>query len=329
MSALMPEFRVVRPRAVEAAIEARRKHEQSCFLAGGTDLVVSMRRGLAKPATVIDLAGIDDLGGLTVGSDGARIGAGVTLAEIAATPAIHARYRAAGEAAAAVAGPGHRTMATIGGNLCLDTRCIYYNQSEWWRRSNGYCLKRGGDVCHVAPEGNRCHAAFSGDLAPALMVLGAEVEIAGSGGRRHIALSDLYVEDGRAHLMLADDELLVAVFLPPDPPPSSYLKARVRGGIDFPLAGVAVALGVENGVVKTLRVALTGTNSRPFLLAETESFAGKPLDRTALQRLDKLVQKQVQPMRTTLAPAQYRRLAAAALACRLAARLFEAAEPPT
>jgi 4-hydroxybenzoyl-CoA reductase subunit beta len=325
VSTPLHDFRVVRPRAVEAAIAARREHVQSRFLAGGTDLVVSMRRGLAKPETVIDIAGIDELGGLALGADGARIGAAVTIAEIAASPVIHARYRAASEAAAAVAGPSHRAMATIGGNLCLDTRCIYYNQSEWWRRSNGYCLKRAGDVCHVAPQGNRCHAAFSGDLAPALMVLGAEVEIAGTGGRRRIALSDLYADDGRAHLKLSDDELLVAVFLPPDALPSGYLKARVRGGIDFPLAGVAVALGVEIGVVTGLRVALTGTNSRPFLLAETESFYGEPIDRDALQRLDKLVQKQVQPMRTTVASAQYRRLAAAAQTCRLAARLFEAA----
>jgi 4-hydroxybenzoyl-CoA reductase subunit beta len=325
VNALLPDFRVVRPRAIEAAIEARRGDGQSRFLAGGTDLIVSMRRGLVKPKTVIDISGIEDLEGLTFGPDGVRIGAGVTLAELAATPAVHAHYRAAGEAAAAVAGPSHRVMATVGGNLCLDTRCIYYNQSEWWRRSNGYCLKHAGGVCHVAPQGNRCHAAFSGDLAPALMVLGAEVEIAGTGRRRRIALSDLYVEDGRAHLRLSDDELLIAVLLPPDVPPSGYMKARVRSGIDFPLAGVAVALEVENGVVTRLHVGLTGTNSRPFLLADTESFHGKPIDRTALQRLDKLVQKQVQPMRTTLASAQYRRLAAAALTCRLAARLFEAA----
>ena len=328
MNTLLHDFHIVRPRAVEAAIAARRENACSRFLAGGTDLVVGMRRGLAKPETIIDIAGIDELGGMALGADGARIGAAVTLAEFAADPAIHARYRAASEAAAAVAGPSHRTMATIGGNLCLDTRCIYYNQSEWWRRSNGYCLKHAGDVCHVAPQGNRCHAAFSGDLAPALMALGAAVEIAGPGGRRRMPLCDLYAEDGRAHLMLADDELLVAVFLPPDAPPSGYLKARIRGGIDFPLAGVAVALDVGNRVVKTLRVALTGTNARPFLLAETESFHGRPLDPAALQRLDRLVQKQVQPMRTTLASAQYRRLAASALACRLAARLFEAGEPP-
>jgi 4-hydroxybenzoyl-CoA reductase subunit beta len=328
MSAPLPDFGIVRPSAIEAALTARRDHKQSRFLAGGTDLVVNMRRGLAKPETIIDLSAIDELGGLKVDSDGVRIGATVTLAEIAAAPEIQSRYRAVREAAAAIAGPGHRAVATIGGNLCLDTRCIYYNQSEWWRRANGYCLKHAGTTCHVAPQGNRCHAAFSGDLAPAFMVFDAEVEIAGLEGRRRIALAELYAEDGRAHLTLADDELIVAVFLPPDAPPSGYLKTRVRGAIDFPLAGVAVALGFEAGVVRTLRVALTGTNSRPFLLAETESFLGKPLDEPALRRLDKLVQKQVQPMRTTLVSAQYRRLAAATQACRLAARLVAAAEQP-
>ena len=147
------------------------------------------------------------------------------------------QYRALAQAAAAIAGPGHRVMATVGGNLCLDTRCIYYNQSEWWRSANAYCLKNRGDICHVAPQGQRCHAAFSGDLAPALLVYGAEVDIAGPQGQRRIALSDLYVEDGKAHLALAKGELVVAVHLPAPPPPSAYEKVRVRGAIDFPLGG--------------------------------------------------------------------------------------------
>jgi 4-hydroxybenzoyl-CoA reductase subunit beta len=226
------------------------------------------------------------------------------------------------EAAATIAGPGTRALATVGGNLCLDTRCIYYNQSEWWRGSNHYCLKYRGDICHVAPQGQHCHAAFSGDLAPALMIFNAEVEIAGNAGRCTIALADLYTEDGRAHLKLGADEFVVAVHLPPDPPPSNYAKARMRGAIDFPLAGVAVALAAENGQVATLRVGLTGTNSRPFLLEGTDAFIGRALDDAALRELDRLVQKQVRPMRTTLASAQYRRLAAAALARRLAAELF-------
>ncbi len=227
------------------------------------------------------------------------------------------------EAAEAVAGPGHRAVATVGGNLCLDTRCIYYNQSEWWRRANSYCLKHGGDTCHVAPQGRRCHAAFTGDLAPALLALGAEVEIAGSSGRRRIPLGEFYVEDGRSHLALAPGELVVAVHVPHAPPPSAYAKLRVRGAIDFPLAGVAVALGTADGKVCGLRIGLTGTNSRPFLLAGTGALVGVPIDRRVLRDIDRLVQRQVQPMRTTMASAHYRRLAAAVLACRLVTRLSD------
>jgi 4-hydroxybenzoyl-CoA reductase subunit beta len=130
------------------------------------------------------------------------------------------------------------------------------------------------------------------------------------------------MEDGRAHLALAKDELVVAVHLPPDPTTSAYLKVRVRGAIDYPLAGVAVALKTSRGMVKSLRIGITGTNSRPFLLAGTDALLGRPIDDKALQEIDRLAQKQVQPMRTTIASAHYRRLAAAALARRLAAKLF-------
>lgn len=320
MSELVP-FQVARPRDIEAAIALRSENAQSRYIAGGTDLMVNIRRGIRQPDLLIDLSGVDVLNEFEITGAGARIGAGVTLARLAADPGVRERYRAMAEAAEAIAGPSHRTMATVGGNLCLDTRCIYYNQSEWWRHANHYCLKNRGDTCHVAPQGKRCHAAFSGDLAPALMVLGAEIEILGPAGRRRIPLSDLYVEDGRAHLKLAPGELVICVRLPAAPPPSAYAKVRLRGSIDFPLAGVAVSLAMAGDAVSEFHVGLTGTNSRPFLLEGTESFLGHPLDEEALARLDKLVQKQVQPMRTTLASANYRRLAAAALARRLAARL--------
>ena len=194
------------------------------------------------------------------------IGAGVTIAALARNTKLSpANIKRSRKPPQAIAGPGHRVMATVGGNLCLDTRCIYYNQSEWWRSANAYCLKNRGDTCHVAPQGQRCHAAFTGDLAPALLVLGAEIDIAGQQGRRRIPLSELYVEDGKAHLALADGELIVAVHLPADPPPSAYEKVRMRAAIDFPLAGVAVALAASGANVGSLRIALTGTNSRPFL----------------------------------------------------------------
>jgi 4-hydroxybenzoyl-CoA reductase subunit beta len=324
MTALMPELRLTHPRDAKEAIAARREHANSRFIAGGTDLVVNMRHGLVRPDLLIDLSGIDELMEIEFSDQGLRIGAGVTIAALARDPGIAKHYRAVTQAAEAIAGPGHRVLGTVGGNLCLDTRCIYYNQSEWWRRANGFCLKRYGNICHVAPQGKRCHAAFTGDLAPALLALGGVVEIAGTQGRRRIPLADLYVEDGLAHLTLAENEFVVAVHLPPKPAPSAYSKLRVRGAIDYPLAGVAVALRAADGAVTWLRIALTGTNARPFVLAGTEAVVGRPIDEKALQDIDRLVQKQVQPMRTTLASAHYRRLAAAGLARRLVAALFPA-----
>jgi 4-hydroxybenzoyl-CoA reductase subunit beta len=317
MSTPVPELHVVHPRTIADAIDHRNEHASSRFMAGGTDLLINMRHGLAKPDVLIDLSRIPELGEIRVTAEGLCIGPMLTLSALAENGIVATRYRALMDAAKVVAGPGHRVLATVGGNLCLETRCIYYNQSEWWRRANSYCLKGGGDSCHVAPQGQHCHAAFVGDLAPALLALGAEAEIAGTQGRRRVALGDMYLEDGRAHLALAPAELLVALHLPPHPPRSSYAKARVRGAIDYPLAGVGVALATDGAVVNTLRIGLTGTNSRPFLLKGTESVLGRRIDAEALHLIDRLVQKQVQPMRTTIASAHYRRLVAAALACRL------------
>ena len=322
MSTSLAEFQLVQPSTVKEAIAARLKQPSSRFIAGGTDLIVNMRRGITRPNLLVDLSGIDELTEITISEFGITIGTGVTVAALARNPEIAGRYHALAQAAEVIAAPGHRVIGTVGGNLCLDTRCVYYNQSEWWRSANAYCLKNRGDVCHVAPQGQRCHAAFVGDLAPALLVFGAEIDIAGAQGQRRIPLSELYVEDGKAHLALTDGELLVALHLPSNPPPSAYAKVRLRGAIDYPLAGVAVALAAAGPNVNSLRIALTGTNSRPFLLAGTESFAGRPLDEKLLHEIDRLVQKQVQPMRTTIASANYRRIAAAALARRLAARLF-------
>jgi 4-hydroxybenzoyl-CoA reductase subunit beta len=330
MSGLMPSFQLSHPRSVTDAVDKRRRHEKSRFIAGGTDLVANIRHGLNSLDLLIDLSGVDELAAIEAGDGGLRIGAGVTIAALTRNSVVASNYRAVAQAAETIGGPGHRALGTVGGNLCLDTRCIFYNQSEWWRHANGYCLKRKGDTCHVAPQGQRCHAAFTGDLAPALLAIGADVEVADIRGRRRFPLADLYVEDGRAHLALADDELVVAVHLPPAPPLSAYTKIRVRGAIDYPLAGVAVALDARSGAVGSLRIALTGTNSRPFLLTGTDAVIGRQIDEQALQEIDRLVQRQVQPMRTTTTSAHYRRLAAAALARRLTAALFEVqrAQPP-
>jgi 4-hydroxybenzoyl-CoA reductase subunit beta len=322
MTISLAQLRLYSPANLPDALATARNNPGSRYIAGGTDLLVNMRRNVTAAGMLIDLSSIGELHDVVETGSGLLIGSMVTLAELAQHERIAADYTAVSEAARAVAAPGHRTLATVGGNLCLDTRCIYYNQSEWWRNANGYCLKAHGDICHVAPQGQRCHAAFSGDLAPALLVFDAQIEIAGSHGRRRIPLSALYVEDGRAHLTLKPDEIVTAVHLRPLRTRSGYAKIRQRGAIDFPLAGVAVALSRNGPLIASLRIALTGTNSRPLLLAGTDAFQGRALDDKLLQDLDRAVQKQVQPMRTTLISSNYRRVAAAAMAKRLVSKLF-------
>lgn len=321
---LLPQFRLARPRDLTEASAMLAGDPNARVLAGGTDLVANLRDGLGAPSTLVDLGAIEELA--TIGSDGRgiRIGARVTLARLAADAQVATQYPAVAQAAASVAGPAHRSVATVGGNLCLDTRCVFYNQSEWWRRANRYCLKYRGDVCHVAPQGNSCQAAYSGDLAPALLALEGEAEIAGAGGLRRIALSDLYVEDGAAHLALRAGEIIAAVRIPGSKKAlrSGYRKARVRGAIDFPLAGVAAALRVERGMLESLRIAVTGTNSRPFVLKETDGWVGRALDETLPTAVGKLMQHQVRPLRTTVTAANYRRQVAAVLAQRLVRELL-------
>lgn len=322
MSLRHPDLDLVAPATAEEAVRALARRPGGRPLAGGTDLVPNLRRGLEAPSVLVDLGGVAELQVLEQSARGLRIGAGVTLARLADDASVARDYAALAEAARAIAGPTHRAAGTVGGNLCLDTRCLFYNQSEWWRASNEYCLKRGGAICHVAPTGRRCHAAYSGELAPALLVLGAEAEIAGPSGRRRTPLAALYAEDGARHLTLAADEIVVAVEVPArHGRRSAYAKARLRGAIDFPLAGVALSLVQQEGRIEQLAVALTGTSSRPFLLAGTEELVGRPPDSAALQRLDRLVQKQVSPMRTTMLPAHYRRRVAASLARRLLRQL--------
>jgi 4-hydroxybenzoyl-CoA reductase subunit beta len=320
----LPDFAVIAPRTVAEAIAARCAHGSARYLAGGTDVLTALRRGLGEAGILIDLAGIAELSGISEHGGTLRMGGGVTLEQIETDTLVLRHAPVLAVAARSVAGPAHRAVATLAGNLCLDTRCIYYNQSEWWRAANGYCMKLMGTVCRVAPTGDRCHAAYSGDMAPALLALDASVTVTGGAGRREMPLAELYRDDGRAHLALGREDLIVAVSVPiATETRADYAKARLRGAVDFPLAGVAVALRRTGDAFAALRVALTGTNSRPFVLTGTGELLGRGPDDAALRYLDKLVQKQVSPMRTTLAPAHYRRRVAAALTCRLARELFE------
>jgi len=318
----LPNFNLVRPRSLAEAVAARTAAGEIRFLAGGTDLLPAMRRGLVQAATLIDLGDVAELQGISADGQFVRIGAGVTLEALAANPLVACAFPAVTEAAMAIAGPTHRAVGTVGGNLCLDTRCQFYNQSESWRDANHFCKKLGADTCRVAPKSDRCYAAFSGDLAPALMVHGAIVEIAGADGTRESPLADVYADDGIAYLTLGKGELMVAVRVPVvEGLRSGYQKVRTRGAIDFPLAGVAVGLSCDGSDLRELRIATTGADSRPLAISGLDELIGLPLEE-ALGRLDKLMRKQVGPMETTLTPAAYRRRVMPVLARRLIRRLL-------
>lgn len=323
----LPEFTLLRPASLAEAVELA---NVTCarLVAGGTDLLPNLRRGLEQPAVLIDLSAVRDMAGVEAGPDGSLLlGAGLTLAGIATDATLLRLLPALAEAARSAAGPGHRSAATLGGNLCQDTRCVFYNQSAWWRAANGYCLKRGGDTCHVAPQGTRCHAAFSGDLAPVLLALHAEVELLSVRGARWMPLAQLYRDDGAAHLCLARDEVLTRLRTPAQPAglTCAYRKARVRGAMDFPLAGVAVALACQNGLITSLAIGISGVASRPIAIDGLDALIGMAVDGAVLVALGKAVQKQVSPMRSTITESNYRRQVAATLTTRLVQQLGRAA----
>ncbi len=319
MDSIQP-FKLERPATVAEAAALLAAQPQARLVAGGTDLIPNLRRGIERPTVLVDLGAVAGFDAIVASDEGTWIGAGARLARLATDSALAARHPAIAQAAAVIAGPGHRSVATVGGNLCLDTRCVFYNQSEWWRASNSYCLKRGGDVCHVAPQGGRCHAAFSGDLAPALLALEAEVELVSTRGARRIPLADMYRDDGAAALTIERDEVLARVLVPARAAgrACAYRKARARGAVDFPLAGVGCAVALDaQGRLAALRVALTGTNSQPIVISGTDALLGRAVDDALLAALGKLVQKQVSPMRTTVTQSNYRRQVAAVTAQRL------------
>ena len=325
--AALGDFTLLRPETAAEAVRWRAQHPGSRFLAGGTDLLPNMRRGLITTEVVIDLSGVTELGEVREEEGALHLGAGLTLAHLAAHPTVQTRLAALAQAAASVAGPSHRTSATLGGNLCLDTRCRFYNQSEAWRTANDFCMKLGSDTCRVAVKSSRCFAAFSGDVAPALIALAAEVELLSPRGLRRMPIAEFYRDDGMVWLALTPDELLVGVRVPlTEGWVSAYEKVRIRGSIDFPLAGVAVALRREGDLIGGLRIALTGVSSRPEYI-DLESLLGKPLDAAALTFIERQVTRGTKAMETSLVDVPYRRRVTPILAKGLVRRLWGQTEP--
>jgi len=288
------EFRA--PRTItEAAKILAGEGPQAMLIAGGTDLIPNMKRRHQSPKTLVSLRRVAELK-----QRNGALGAGLTLSELVHDGAVRENYRGLWQAAAQVATVHLRNMGTLGGNLCLDTRCTYYNQNHEWRKAIDFCLKKDGDICWVATASKRCVAVSSTDTAPALIALGAKVKLVSAQGEREVPLAALYNNDGIDYLTRRADEILTEVAVPSGWT-SSYWKLRRRGAFDFPVLGVAAAVKLaQDGTVQEARIALGAAASRPFLVEKGgELLKGRKLTDDAIAEAGSIVASRAKPMDNT------------------------------
>ena len=262
----LPAFEYVAAKTVDEAVRAMTEAgPDGMLVAGGTDLFPNMKRRQFEPKVLVGLRAIKDLRGVSGSArEGMTIGACSTLTTVALHPGVVRDYPALATAAGVVSSPQLRNMGTLGGNVCVDTRCNYYNQTFEWRKAIGFCMKKDGDICLVAPSSDRCWAVSSSDTAPVLWSLGARIRLDGPGGARTIPVSALFRDDGIEYLAKRPDEIVTEITLPAAAGwRSAYLKLRRRGSFDFPILGVAAAARLEGDVVREARIVLGAVASTP------------------------------------------------------------------
>jgi 4-hydroxybenzoyl-CoA reductase subunit beta len=268
----LPRFKYLRPKtARDAARMAAELGPRAMFVAGGTDLFPKLKRRQFEVDTLI---GLDFLSRETRnGSDDCVIGAGVTLAAAAGDTHLNNRFSGYAEAAGLVSSPPLRNVGTVGGNLCVDTRCNYYDMTYEWRKAAGFCIKKDGDICLVAPSSPRCWAVSSSDTAPMAIALDGVVTLAGPDGERELPVSALYRDDGIDYMAKQPSEVLTSLTLSTDPRTgTAYVKLRRRGSIDFPIAGAAVAIRLDGDEVVECRIVLSAVASHPLEAGAAEEF---------------------------------------------------------
>ena len=269
-------------------------------IAGGTDLLPNMKRRHQLPATLVSLRRLAELKKVANGS-GLALGAGLTLSEVTKVAAVKEKFRGLYQAAMQVATPHLRNMGTLGGNLCLDTRCTYYNQNSEWRKAIDFCMKIEGTVCWVATASKRCLAVSSTDTAPALISLGAKVRLVSAEGEREVALESLYRNDGIDYLSRKPGEILAEVVLPQsDGWTSTYWKLRRRGSFDFPILGVAAAVKTaRDGTVEDARLVLGAVSSHPLVIQVKGLLVGRKADDEIIEEVGALAESRAKPMDNT------------------------------
>lgn len=299
----LPLFDLCAPRTLDEAVRVLDgERETAMVLAGGTDLLPNMKRRQQVPKTLISLRNIQDLRQLRMDTNEILLGPCLRLSTIELDPRFRNGCSALWQAASQVATPHIRYQATLGGNICLDTRCLYYDQSYEWRQAINFCLKTGGETCWVAPGSDRCMAVSSTDTAPALIALGARVTLKSVVGERQLPLADLYNTDGMRYLTRQSNEILSEVRLDSlHGWKSSYWKLRRRGSFDFPVLSVAAAAKIDpGGVVEQARIVLGAVASRPILAEEAaKSLVGRKLEADTIEQAASLAARMAKPLDNT------------------------------
>jgi 4-hydroxybenzoyl-CoA reductase subunit beta len=312
----LPAFELAEPATIGAAVELLAEHgERARVIAGGTDLLPNLKHELYDVDVLVSLARVPGLAGVRSGADGALcIGAMTPLEDVARSEAVRRAAPALAQAASLVAGPQHRRMGTLGGNVMLDTRCRWINQTYFWRQALGFCLKKDGSLCHVVEGGQKCVAAASNDGAPALMTLGATLAFEGPDGRRELAIDELWKADGIVNKRTDPREILTEIRVPATGPGhrGAYGKLRLRGSIDFPLFGCAARLELApNGRVADADLAAVALAARPVRVrGAAEALAGAPASgpdwQAAVERLAAIAAKQLHVLPNVDGDAEWR-----------------------
>ena len=324
----LPPFTYLAPVSVGDAVKLIADHgPEAMLVAGGTDLYPNMKRRQFEPTVLVGLRGIRDIVGVSGSArTGMAIGAGTTLIAVSSHAEIARHYPGLAMAAGVVSSPQVRNMATLGGNVCVDTRCNYYNQSYEWRKAVNFCMKKDGDICLVAPGSSRCWAVSSSDTAPMLWSLGASVRLAGPNGERVIPISALYQDDGIRYLAKQPGEVLTTIELPPaDGWRSTYLKLSRRGAFDFPILGVAVALRMDGETVREAAITLGAVASQPRPTpAAAALLVGERLTPELIDRVADAAYKPSKPLDNTDLTHPYRKKMTRVFVARALRQLAEA-----
>jgi 4-hydroxybenzoyl-CoA reductase subunit beta len=296
----LPKFEYRRPASVEEACEILHDQPSARVLAGGTDLLVNMKHKVETPSTIVSLKGLKDREYVRKENGAVRIGALTPLKKVYNDPVVAENLPGLSAAASSVGSYHHQTMGTIGGNLCQQTRCKFFNQSKWWRSARPLCYKAGGEICHVAKKEGVCYSTYCGDVAPALLVLNAEVVLSGKEGSRQIPLEEIYSGEGKTPLGIGHGEILTEIVIPEGASDgfATYKKFANRGSIDFPIVGAAFWRSNSTG---ESRVGLTAVDRKPIRARQLEDFMkDKELGDDVIEEVDSLVGKEARLMMSSI-----------------------------